>query len=671
MRPGGPLGPDGASVALAEADRAVQVGLHAAAEILRRDGILTPAVEGKLLRPLVAYAMVPADRRAGLDTRFWFGALAIQMVHEASLLHDDILDSATHRRGTETTACSDGVGAALVLGDLYLTGAYRAAARTGDAAFLERFIDAVERTVAGEAAQARVAGARVSPQHYEDVVRGKSGALFGAACVLGVSAGGVRSLGEAEEIGRMLGATYQRIDDLLDYCTWFDTGKPPLQDYAQRKWTWVLDLLGEDAPFDLGVGAVARQLFTPAADGPSPAERAVRVLHARRADLVTRSLLLSPGDEIVPAVLDGWIDAAVRAVAEETRGHADAARTAPAQAAVTALTATPVPVPVPLRIPTPLHARTPLDEVRAFASQLGGPERWAAYFGRHAHTFRLAARFFPSGPRETVTGVYAFCRFTDDLVDAPADGAGPERVRARLDAWRELTESAWAGERTGVPVLDAVIGKAPEQGVSRRYPMALLDGVAMDLDRARYGDWSELEAYTFGVAGAVGGWLTQGFGLHDRSLLECAHALGHAMQLTNIARDVGEDARQGRVYLPATLLERHGLSADDLAPFLEPGAPLPDAWPGLMEELLGRADAYYARARPGIRALPGWYRRPVAAAATAYRGIHSEIRRNGYDNLHRRAHTSGPRKVSLAALGVARVLYATPRPWAGLEEATG
>lgn len=174
----------------------------------------------------------------------------------------------------------------------------------------------------------------------------------------------------------------------------------------------------------------------------------------------------------------------------------------------------------------------------------------------------------------------------------------------------------------------------------------------MDLSPRRYRTWEELERYTFGVAGAVGGWMTQLFGIHDPELLERAHALGHAMQLTNIARDVGEDWRRGRLYLPGELLLECGLSSDALAAMIDGRSQILDEYRTAVRTLLARADAHYEVAWPGISALPDSVRRPVAAAAAAYRGIHREIRRNGYDNLTRRAHTSLTRKVLLGGFGI-------------------
>ncbi|NJD18138.1 MAG: phytoene/squalene synthase family protein [Gemmatimonadetes bacterium] len=227
-------------------------------------------------------------------------------------------------------------------------------------------------------------------------------------------------------------------------------------------------------------------------------------------------------------------------------------------------------------------------------------------------------------------------------------------VEARREAWGQMARAAFEGHVTGVPLLDVVMGEAGRRGVSWRYPDALVAGVAMDLTRSRYPDWEALEEYTFGVAGAVGGWVTQLFGIHDEALLARAHALGHGMQLTNIARDVGEDWAKGRVYLPLELLAKHGFTPADVGFLAASGGALPAAWRALMEELLTRAEARYEEAWPGIRALPGWYRRPVAVAAQAYRGIHAEIRRNGHDSLRRRASTSRSGKLLLAASGLLR-----------------
>lgn len=609
-----------------DAEAPLRAGLERAARDLEGQGVPVPPLDGKLLRPLVAFALVPPALRDLVDGRFWSGALAVQMVHEASLLHDDILDHAAERRGRETLVARKGVGPALVLGDHYLTGAYRAAAAAGAPDFLSCFIRAVERTVAGEVAQERAAGRSLEYNEYMHLVRGKSGELFGAAACLGGALFGLEGHAERVSLGVEMGALYQQVDDLLDYCPAADTGKAPFQDYRQRKWTWVLHL-AELNSFDLEEDELRRILFAPGRR--SPAREAVAMVRVRRDTLVRRAAELSDGDELIARVLDGWVAAAEAGVeAQEAAGR---------------------------RRPGTRRERVGVeDEIGAWARAVGGPEDWPAYFGRHAKTFRFASRLFPAEAAALVSGVYAYCRFTDDLVDAPADLAPPEVLEGRLDAWAGLSRRAFDGHETGIPLLDVVLGDARERGVSWRYPDALLGGVAMDLTHARYPNWATLEEYTFGVAGAVGGWVTQLFGIHDEALLRRAHALGHGMQLTNIARDVGEDWGRGRVYLPLPLLHRHGFRPQDLGALLGSTGPLPRAYRDLVEELLARAEGYYEDAWPGIQALPAWYRRPVAVAAEAYRGIHGQIRGNGYDNLRRRASTSSTVKVALAAAGLWR-----------------
>jgi phytoene synthase len=613
----------------------VSEGLHGAARALAGEGLAVPPLEGKLLRPLVAYALVPPALRPRLDRRFWMGALAVQMIHEASLVHDDILDGASERRGSRTLVAARGLGPALVLGDHYLTGAYRAAAGTASADFLDIFIRAVERTVAGEVAQGRSAGRRLEPSTYLDIVTGKSGELFGAATALGGALLGIGGLPERVALGRELGALYQRVDDLLDYCAAAATGKPPLQDFRQAKWTWVLDLARVASFEDLDEVAVLDRIFLPRDGGPSPARRALNTLQSTRDDLVMRAAELAPGDGLTAGVLDGWLAAAREGVRDQERALAARA--------------------VAGADPPPSHGAAGASaraDVISLASRVGAPAEWSDYFRGHARTFHFASRLFPADASRSIEGVYAFCRFTDDLVDAPHDGADRSVLLERLGAWEQLVRIGLGGRRTGVPLVDEVIGRSLRHGVDPAYPLALVRGVRTDLVVDAYRDLAELEGYTFGVAASVGGWITQLFGIREPELLERAHALGHAMQLTNILRDVGEDLARGRLYVPETLLQAHGITRERLTELQASDEPVPDDVAALMEELMALADARYEAAWPGIRALPAWFRRPVAVAAEGYRAIHDAVRRNGYDTLRKRASTGFSTKLARASRGL-------------------
>ncbi len=625
----------------------VRSELEKVAGTLRADGIPVPPLEGKLLRPLLAYSFTPAGLRSRLDERFWFGALAIQMVHEASLIHDDILDDAVERRGAETVFAAQGVGPALVLGDHYLTAAYRAAARTRSSDFMDRFVTAVERTVAGEVEQAKRRGTRLSEDEYESIVRGKSGELLGAAACLGACVAGLDQVDARVALGKEIGALYQRVDDLLDYCVEADTGKTPLQDYRQVKWTWVLDVAGISG-FELTDPELLDAIFAPGADGIVPADAALTILRSKKSELTRKAEELG-ADALVSHTLESWVNAAVDGVAMVAYSVEPPA--VPGWAAeIAGLTST-------------ARNRTSAEAIVVrTALEIGGPEKWAAYFGKHARTFSLAARLFPQRAAEQIQGLYAYCRLTDDLVDEPDDGAAPDVLLDRLAVWRDMSRHVYDGEPIGIPVLDYVMSQAAEAGVDWRYPDALLEGVGMDLTKNRYETWFELERYTFGVAGAVGGWMTQLFGIQDPDTLERAHSLGHGMQLTNILRDVGEDIARDRVYLPWTLLESYGLSVDLLAELSATDEPLPVEYRAAMEELIAAAEDYYEHARPGMEVLPAFFRRPVAAAAEAYRGIHEEVRRNDYDNLRRRAYTSLGRKLVLGFTGILHSRPEAERP---------
>jgi phytoene synthase len=182
--------------------------------------------------------------------------------------------------------------------------------------------------------------------------------------------------------------------------------------------------------------------------------------------------------------------------------------------------------------------------------------------------------------------------------------------------------------------------RAAEHGVPFRYVAGIVSGVASDVGRVRIGSQEELERYTWRVASVVGGWMTRLFGVHDPDVLARAYRMGHAMQVTNILRDVGEDWREDRIYLPADLMAAHGVDESMVARVAGGVTPVPAAYRNLLEDLMAQADAAYDEAFRALTALPLWYARPVAVAARAYQAIHDEIRRNGYDNGTRRAHTS-------------------------------
>lgn len=609
----------------------VRKGLENAARELREKGLPVPALDGKALRPLAAYLSVPTHRRHELDHRFWKGALAVEMVHEASLLHDDILDEAPERRGRPTLSATAGVGPALVLGDHLLTAAYRVAVEAGSSEFLETFIRAVERTVAGEIAQERSQGRILSQTEYRRVITEKSGELFRAVFSLAphlLEIGSPRAVGE---IGARLGCLYQMVDDFLDYCPDVRRGKVPLQDFRQGKWTWPLGLLPFDGLHASEAQALEGLFRRPTPDSPAPMESGVRQLADSASDLLRDLSREGMEAHSLEKLLDVWIRQAGEAAAGEVEKLAqtgDLSLAAVQHGAVE-------------------HPHEQVrNELMEMAEPLASESARLAYFARHAKTFRFASRLFPKNALRSVAGVYAFCRFTDNLVDEARE-ISHDALTHRLDAWGALARQAYDGPATGIPLLDQVMAEMRSQSVPFRYVDDLLAGVRMDLKPRSYADLQELREYSYRVASVVGGWLTELFGIHDPWVLERAYALGHAMQLTNILRDVGEDLRMGRLYLPRDRMIHHGVDQGFLEAKAYHGAPVFPGYRSLMEELMAEADADYQRAFSSIPHLPSFFQGPVAVAAAAYQGIHEEIRRNGYDNLNRRARTSLLRKIRL------------------------
>ncbi len=594
-----------------------------------------PTVGGKLLRPRIAYLGVPAHLLDRVDERFWLGALAVQMAHEASLVHDDVIDEAAVRRGEPTEVAKNGIGQAIVVGDHLLTSAYRAAALTGSATFVMLFAEAVERTVAGEIRQAKRRGQPLTMTEYRDIVTGKTGRLFGCAFAAGQAILGDAEVADVRGLGERIGILYQMLDDFLDLCPSAETGKTPFQDYRGRTWTWPLH--GLAAPcFDRSEDDLIRALFT-SEEGVPPMNRAM-LRFRREAEHLAADLVGSThGGLQLGDLLRSWARHVASACTTESAVLLASARPVSKRAAVTPLT---------IR-QSPSAGATPEARVAARARAIGDAQEWRRYFSENSRSFTFASRLFPPGPRDLVTEVYAFCRFTDDLVDERPASDKP-LLDDELDAWMALFAAAYEGQKTDVPLADRVAHSMAQRGVPFHYAAELIEGVRMDLEPRPYANMAELRTYTYRVASVVGGWLTELFDRHDPWLLARAFSLGHAMQLTNILRDVGDDLRMGRVYLPEDVLAGHGLSVRDLETMSRSGVSIP-AYKDLLEELMEHADREYALAFEAIPGLPPFFQKPVAVAAHVYQGIHEAIRSNGYDNLRLRARTGRVRKLVLGA----------------------
>src|SRR4051794_32765544 len=210
--------------------------------------------------------------------------------------------------------------------------------------------------------------------------------------------------------------------------------------------------------------------------------------------------------------------------------------------------------------------------IRSFAPPT--PNEAPSYLATHGRSFWFATALVPEPHRSRIVGVYAFCRYTDDLVDR-ASGSDPAALHAKLDRWLEQARVAYEGRHTSVPLLNNVMRDMAESRVPFAYVRQLIEGMRMDIDGRRYESLAELRWYCHHVASVVGLWLTELFGVHDAWVLERAARLGTAMQLTNIIRDVGEDRRLGRLYLPADWMAVHGVTESMLDDLRQSDAPIP------------------------------------------------------------------------------------------------
>ncbi|HYH83658.1 MAG TPA: polyprenyl synthetase family protein, partial [Longimicrobium sp.] len=481
-----PLSTDVLSAEMLPADR-IALRHSLAARLGECDGAPRVHLSGQLIRPLAAHAAARALGCAD-DPRAGFAALAVQLAHEASLVHDDIVDGAATRRGEPTLAAAKGVGAALVAGDHLLAWSYRLAARTGSLAFAGLFAEAVERTIAGEIAQGRATGRALSPAEYEAIARDKAGALLGCALAAAPAVTGRGDPRDFYELGRTLGLIYQRLDDLLDYCAATDTGKPALGDYAQQRWTWVLEEV-PGAAFGRPADEMSAALHVKGAHGHTPLRRLLARLDAGFAAFAATRAALLPGDTLLAALAADWQARANAAVRREEEARATIAS--------------------PARVEISRRIR---ERVPATADLRG-------YFARNSRSFAFAARFFPPHASHQVARVYAYCRVTDDLVDR-AEGEGEAALGAVLDEWVMLSSRAYAGQPTGLELLDRVMGEMASASIPFTYAAELVEGMRMDLRRETYPTAAALRLYTYRVASVVGLWLTELFGVRDAATLK-------------------------------------------------------------------------------------------------------------------------------------------------------
>ena len=271
-----------------------------------------------------------------------------------------------------------------------------------------------------------------------------------------------------------------------------------------------------------------------------------------------------------------------------------------------------------------------------------------------SHSFFAASRILPERLRPVAAAIYAFCRVADDAVDEMPVGASLEVVMAYL---HERLDAIYRQEPFGIDADIAFSAVTHAYGIPRALPMALLEGFEWDACGRSYESIEDLYDYAARVAGTVGAMMTLVMGGRSAATVARACELGVAMQLTNIARDVGEDAARGRIYLPLQWLRQESVDPDA---FLHDPRPSPGLV-RVVRRLLGVADQLYGRAETGIACLPRDCRSSIMAARLIYADIGREIGRHGFDSVRRRAVVPKHRKWWLLGRALRAGLLAPPR----------
>jgi 15-cis-phytoene synthase len=263
---------------------------------------------------------------------------------------------------------------------------------------------------------------------------------------------------------------------------------------------------------------------------------------------------------------------------------------------------------------------------------------------RSGSSFYYAFLFLPPPRRAAITAFYAFCREVDDVVDEASD---PTVAAARLAWWRTEVAAAYAGSPTH-PVMRALMPLANPFSIEASHLNAVIDGCQIDLEQTRFLDYAALQNYCHLVAGVVGEVATNIFGRTEAGTVQYAHRLGLAMQLTNIIRDVGDDARRGRIYLPMSELQRFGVKGHEL---LRREAPwgYGERFTALMKFQADRAHAAYDEALALLPSADRAAQKPGLMMANIYRTLLREIEAQGFQVLHQRTSLTPVRKLWIAA----------------------
>ena len=271
----------------------------------------------------------------------------------------------------------------------------------------------------------------------------------------------------------------------------------------------------------------------------------------------------------------------------------------------------------------------------------------------HAKTFYMATRFLPNEKQRGIFAIYSLCRYIDDLVDEAEDLVSKKEldiagINKKLDKWKQKLQDTYEGKEHDNPILIAFSDVLRNYEIPIELPFELMEGVCMDLYKNRYETFEEVYDYSYKVASIVGLMTSEVFGYSSKDALDYAVDLGIAMQLTNILRDVGEDLRKDRIYLPKEDLDQFGISEEELFAYT-----LDDKFKELMAFQIDRARHFYDQSDLGIPLLSEDSRLPVYLARYNYSRILDKIEENDCNVFEHRAYLNATEKLSI----VPRILY--------------
>jgi phytoene synthase len=263
----------------------------------------------------------------------------------------------------------------------------------------------------------------------------------------------------------------------------------------------------------------------------------------------------------------------------------------------------------------------------------------------HAKTFYFASNFLPPEKRNACYAIYAFCRYIDDLVDKNLirslnSRESLEKLTEAVQEWRRHLKALYNGEFIDHPIMIALKDTISRFGIPENLPNELIDGVNMDMSKSRYENFEDLKIYCYKVASVVGLMTTYVFGFKDEETFSYAVDLGIAMQMTNILRDIKEDALNNRIYIPSEEMNMFGYSEDELLKFT-----MNNNFRELMHYQVNRAAKYYDNADEGIRSLNKDSRVTVGLMSRNYRKILNIIQENDFNVFSKRAYVPIHRKL--------------------------